>query len=846
MATAVAVLFLAGMLTVALLYAVTAEPFMAGVVSRILGRRVEIDSAELQLGRTPEIELRGVRVFETRQGEGRPVLEIRKARGIHRWPLILAGGLLPRRWIVEDPRLRLRLGDLFGDQSRQSRIAPSIDLTVLRGTVELEIGDGDPLLLEDLYCDLRRSPLRGEMEGNLGARVSRAGLPVGRFSSSFDGRLEDAALDGRIEELNLAALRPDGSLQGMAEASLTLEYDGTQLAAELDLDAGDVVIQHPQLRRPIRPARAHLEARLGWRPGLWTIEPKPLQLDDLEVAGRLEIGSGDKGRVRGRLELADFRLGKPAGNRLNLISLLGHRHKIWEDANRRIERGRVEDFSIELDLPLQGIEDALSFRHRLQAHELRIQGRTRDGVYRPHPDSEPLEELSSSFAIIGNVLQIRELTMTRGGSALPRVDVEVDGMHRLVRLPLDERGIPKGPGVAIPGLGPATTSLRGAPPDDAPPTRVLLSNFQVGHGAFVLQVRDATAQLRFPEGKLVVEEAKGVVGGVPAEIEATWDREASTVDVLLRYGDEQAEPWDGAGGDWVSGDFELQTLYLDKWRVDEVQGRMRGQAEQVQFPEVRGSMGGGSARAQGWISLGEQGFAPFAFETEVTEADARAANTPLGLEEDTLSGTASMRGVWKGRLQPDHSYLEHADAVFETEFHDGAVGNLPATMVLARLPSLQGIRGLFGRPLPFSSANASFTLQEGLLRTENLSLEGPELRVLAAGQVDLLSEEKTSDLLLAFLFLETVDRMIERLPILGEWMLGDDKSLVTLYLRLDGPWENPRARVVPPAMVQNAAGWAGRIVATGAKQLLRILTMGGSRPEEDTDESESQRPGPQP
>jgi hypothetical protein len=88
--------------------------------------------------------------------------------------------------------------------------------------------------------------------------------------------------------------------------------------------------------------------------------------------------------------------------------------------------------------------------------------------------------------------------------------------------------------------------------------------------------------------------------------------------------------------------------------------------------------------------------------------------------------------------------------------------------------------------------------------------------------------------------------MIERLPILGEWMLGDDKSLVTLYLRLDGPWENPRARVVPPAMVQTAAGWAGKIVAAGARQLLRILTLGASRSEEDTDESESQGPGPQP
>ena len=140
----------------------------------------------------------------------------------------------------------------------------------------------------------------------------------------------------------------------------------------------------------------------------------------------------------------------------------------------------------------------------------------------------------------------------------------------------------------------------------------------MGHGAFVLQVRDATAQLRFPEGKLVVEQARGVVGEDDAEFEAIWDREVNSVDVKIRYGDEEAEPWEGSGGDWMAGDLALQTLYLGKWRVDDVRGRIRGQADRIQFPEIEGTIGGGAARAQGWISLGREGFAPFAFETDVS------------------------------------------------------------------------------------------------------------------------------------------------------------------------------------------------------------------------------------
>ena len=126
--------------------------------------------------------------------------------------------------------------------------------------------------------------------------------------------------------------------------------------------------------------------------------------------------------------------------------------------------------------------------------------------------------------------------------------------------------------------------------------------------------------------------------------------------------------------------------------------------------------------------------------------------------------------------------------------------------MLARLPSLQGLQGLFGQPLPYDTITADIKISEGTLRTEDFSLEGPELRILAAGEVDVTSETLESDFTVALLFLQTVDRFIQQLPILRDLVLGKDQSLVTVYFHLEGPWRDPEANLVAPEAVQSATG----------------------------------------
>ena len=120
-------------------------------------------------------------------------------------------------------------------------------------------------------------------------------------------------------------------------------------------------------------------------------------------------------------------------------------------------------------------------------------------------------------------------------------------------------------------------------------------------------------------------------------------------------------------------------------------------------------------------------------------------------------------------------------------------------------------------------ASADIAIRGGMLRTQNLAVVGPELRVLARGEVDLAREPHHSEFVLAFLFLETVDRVLGNVPVLGRLVLGPDRSLVTLYMKVDGPWADPNLRPLMPGAVETAAGWATRAIEGAVGRLRRIF-----------------------
>ncbi len=811
-----------------MLYKQSGPTLIARLASSYLGRHVEIGSAELRVGRSFVIELGEVRVYAGREPVGEPLLEVERAAGRQSWPRLLAGQLLPSSWEVVRPLLRTRLG---GEAS--SAASPSLaslrplDLELRDGLVEIERPDSQPLRVTDLSLRTTRTGLPVRATGGAAGSIWVGRAPLAHFDVTLDVWRGELALEGVLESIELAALPlgDSGQLRGHGSGRLRASGSAARLEGELDLVLEDFEAEIASWSAPLAPQVARLALSASWDGDDLELVADPLQLDALVLTGELTIATAAQ-RLRASLAFADFAPGRGARDRVHPLAVLGRRFQTWADVDQRIEAGRIEDLRIRADLPLGGLAEALGFARKLEPHELTIRMDLRDGVYRTSPGSAPLEDISGELSIEGNRLRVHEARMQREGRPLPRIDIEVDGMHRLVRLPHDERGTPAGPGIGIPGLGPAVRSLRGDGEHPAP--AVLLHDFQLGYPAFVLPIRDVRGPLRFPAGRVVVDDVEAVIGGAPGRLSAVYDPEANEVAVRVLYLDGEAPPRSDPGEHWASGQFSIATLPLGPWRLDDVSGRLEARGAELVIPRFEAHFSGGPAEGFGRFDLGHEEAADFAFFASVRDADASGLTGPLERPAGSIQGRLALDGRFSGKLGPELRFIEAADFGLAVRIEKGSFGDLPALMVLARLPSLQGIRGLFGTQLPFDAVSGDVVLRDGTLRTEHFALQGPELRAHARGQIDMASEELDSDFVLAFLFLQTVDRVLGSVPIVGRWMLGEDESLVAITLQIDGPWEDPRVRPMAPGAVQTAAGWAVRVVTSGANQILRVL--GGSAP----------------
>jgi hypothetical protein len=817
----------------------------AAVLSRFLGRTVELDNVTFEFGQTFQIEIVNLRILDEAGTE--PIFQAHRALGTQPWPSLLAGRVLPLTWTLERPRFVVTLAE--GDVRSTPPRLPPHDLTVQDGALELRIPGEEAIRVEDLHLSVKRTALRPSVRGNAIGLLTRGDAAVARFQASFDGWIGDAHMQATFEDLDLSQLGfggfrpPDGSARALAQ----LSYREDALEASLRLDATDLRWVLPDLRGPIAPAEFHLTADASWRDGAVVVRPDPARMDDLAVRGEIAIETRRRGRVRARLQIDDFRPGLP-NRRLQLLRLVGLRHQSWRDADARTRAGWLRDLELRVDLPRDGFGEALSFRRKLTPEELTISGSVREGVYEPSPGQTPLEDISVDFQVAGNVLKLSELHVSRTGKPLPIMQIEIDGMHRLVHLPTEERRVPKGPGAPIPGLTAAFAAMQREEGDERPEALLRLKELSVAYPGFVLPFRDGEAVLRFPEGNVLIEQADGILGGAPARLRAFWDRPNDALSVEIAYGDGEAPPVRESAlppaQRWFDGRLELATLYLGDWRLDGVRGAFHGDGPTIELRDVDATLGGGALEGQGYISLAEQGTAPLGFVLDLGAADAAAIAEVLGMQPGTLRGTLDGDGTLLGQLTPERPFLADARIRIDTTIREGTLGNTPRTVALARLATPMGWTGLFGRRLPYDQISADFEIREGELQVRDFALTGPELRALAAGNIDLLSDDLQTDMIVALLFLQTVDTMLERVPIFGSWMLGEDRNLIALYFQLDGPWENPNGRVVAPGAIQTATGWAGRLLGGGVRRIRDLLRVGRSGPEDGSGNGASQGQGP--
>jgi hypothetical protein len=81
------------------------------------------------------------------------------------------------------------------------------------------------------------------------------------------------------------------------------------------------------------------------------------------------------------------------------------------------------------------------------------------------------------------------------------------------------------------------------------------------------------------------------------------------------------------------------------------------------------------------------------------------------------------------------------------------------------------------------------------MATQDLFITSNAINISIVGSADIVREEL--NLTLGAQPLQTVDKIINRIPIVGWLLTGKDKDLLTAYFEAKGKWASPQVSAIP-------------------------------------------------
>jgi uncharacterized protein involved in outer membrane biogenesis len=206
----------------------------------------------------------------------------------------------------------------------------------------------------------------------------------------------------------------------------------------------------------------------------------------------------------------------------------------------------------------------------------------------------------------------------------------------------------------------------------------------------------------------------------------------------------------------------------------------------------------GTVTAKGRIGQGSDQKNRYDLTFDVSRADAEKFFSEFSFSHDvkgTLSFNGSLTAQGNTLLDAKKSALGNIRISLNN-------GSLRKFNTLAKVFSILNVSQLlkFKLPdmasggIPYSSIKGSLSVKDGTVSTQDLFMTSNAINVSVIGNVDIVKEEL--HLTIGAQPLQTVDKVVNRIPIVGWLLTGKDKNVVTAYFEAKGKWSNPQVNAI--------------------------------------------------
>jgi uncharacterized protein YhdP len=91
--------------------------------------------------------------------------------------------------------------------------------------------------------------------------------------------------------------------------------------------------------------------------------------------------------------------------------------------------------------------------------------------------------------------------------------------------------------------------------------------------------------------------------------------------------------------------------------------------------------------------------------------------------------------------------------------------------------------------IPFDSITGDYVIEDGTLKTENLYFNSRVMKITTVGSYDAVHDNL--DTVMGYQLLQTIDLIVNKIPLVGYILTGEDGNLFTTYFKVTGSLKDP-------------------------------------------------------
>lgn len=209
---------------------------------------------------------------------------------------------------------------------------------------------------------------------------------------------------------------------------------------------------------------------------------------------------------------------------------------------------------------------------------------------------------------------------------------------------------------------------------------------------------------------------------------------------------------------------------------------------------------GGRASGKGRLDFGSPGAPRYQISYTLDNVSAERFARAIGVKKQEITGTLSMQGELTAKGNNGQELKSSALGSVKLDIEEGSLRRFP---VLSKIFSILNVSQLlkFQLPdmvsggMPFNEISATLSIRDGFVASQDLYVNSDAMNISAVGRMDMVKDEL--DVTIGVQPLQTVDKVVSRIPIVGWILTGKDKTLITTYFEAKGKVEDPQVKAIP-------------------------------------------------